>query len=258
LGYWQAFRETLVPNLGVYAALPSTNNDDPLKVGRWKQFTNLLRRSDSALRPRLLTLAHVGYLLDNSGENVGPVIYETDGVTIQQIADPRPRAYFVTKAYRVNDEIEAVARLTGPDFDSRQEVVIIENEVDAVPAATLIESTDQPSSVPSTSGASPVSVTEQGPHNVTLMVDAAQPGFVVLTDTYYPGWQATIDGQPVQIWPANITFRAVAIDAGRHTILLSYRPSSFRWGVWISGITLLVVLTSGGLLIRNRNQGKQF
>ena len=200
----------------------------------------------------------MGYLLDNSGKNVAPVIYEADGVAIQQIIDSLPRAYMVTKAYRADDEAAAIARLTGPDFDSRQEVVIIGNEVDAVPATTLIETTDQPSSAPLTTDMKPVSIIEESSHELTLTVNTAQPGFVVLTDIHYSGWQATVDGQPVQIWPANLAFRAVAVDAGGHTIQYSYRPSRFRWGVWISGITLLIVLAGSGLLIRNHNQGKQF
>ncbi len=255
LNYWQTFRETLVPNLGVYADLPSTNNDDPLRVGRWQQFTNLLGRSDPAIRTRLLALANVGYLLDNSGENVGPPVYDSQNVTIQQVADPLPRAYFVAKAYRATSHAEAIARLTAPNFDSRQEVVIIGSQTDTLPAATLIEPIDQPSSAPLTTNLQLVPVTGQSPNLVTLTVDADQPGFVVLTDTYYPGWQATVDGQPVQIWPANLAFRAVPIEAGRHTVQFSYRPATVQWGVWISGITLLFVLLAGGrLLLRNRNQ----
>jgi hypothetical protein len=255
VAYWQSFRETLVPNLGGYTGLPAANNDDPLRVGRWQRFIDLLERSDLAIRTRLLALANVGYLFDNSEKNLGPVVYNSGDVTIQQVADPLPRAYFVAKAHPVSNEGEAIAHLTGPNFDSRQEVVIIESQPDALPATNLSGATAQADSALSTTNLKEVLVTGQSPNRVILAVDAAQPGLVVLTDTYYPGWQATIDGQPAQIWPANLTFRAVPVEAGRHTVQFSYRPATVGWGAWISGITLLVMLTGGRLLlIRHRNQ----
>ncbi len=68
-----------------------------------------------------------------------------------------------------------------------------------------------------------------------------QPGYLVLTDTHYPGWRATVDGQPAEILEANHAFRAVQLDRGEHTVLFEYQPLSFRLGAWITLVALVVL-----------------
>jgi uncharacterized membrane protein YfhO len=101
----------------------------------------------------------------------------------------------------------------------------------------------------STTRIKPVTVSNSTPGQVSLTVESARPGFVVLTDTFYPGWEATIDGQPAPIWPANLAFRAVAIPAGEHTVDFYYRPVSFRLGLGVSLASLLVVVGLGSLTL---------
>jgi uncharacterized membrane protein YfhO len=69
----------------------------------------------------------------------------------------------------------------------------------------------------------------------------------VLADTFYPGWQATLDGQPVEILRANHTFRAVAFPPGEHTVVFRYLPLSFQVGAVVSLLTLFV--TVGALTV---------
>ncbi|MBP8060202.1 MAG: YfhO family protein, partial [Chloroflexi bacterium] len=71
-----------------------------------------------------------------------------------------------------------------------------------------------------------------------LTADMAEPGFVVLGDTYYPGWQATIDGEKTPVYRANSIVRAVYVPAGQHTITFTFRPPDFIIGAFISGLTL--------------------
>jgi hypothetical protein len=234
--YWQDFKETLAPNVGIYANLPAANNDDPLVVGRWQQLVNLLKQADSSQRARLLSLMNVGYLIDTPSQNAWPVIHSDGAIAIQRVPDVLPRAYFVTQAYPVKTEAEVVAKLTSPHVDPHREVIIMDTE----DHLTFENQGHQPT------GQGLVTVNEQGPNRVVLSVDAPASGFVVLTDTLYPGWQATIDGQPAPIWPANLAFRAVAVEAGKHEIVFSYRPRSFTHGLWFSIITLLIMLVVAG------------
>jgi uncharacterized membrane protein YfhO len=78
------------------------------------------------------------------------------------------------------------------------------------------------------------------------------PGYLVLADTYYPGWRAFVDGHPAQVWRANYGFRAVAVDAGEHEIEFQYRPRSFVLGAAISGVALLAVAVLGIDTLRKR------
>jgi hypothetical protein len=233
---WQGLKETLVPNLGIYASLPAANNDDPLVVGRWQQLVNLLKRAGSSQRARLLSLMNVGYFIDASPQNAWSVIYSDGAIAIQRVPGVLPRAYFVTQACPVKTEAEVIAKLTSPHFDPHREVIIMDTEN----FLTFENLSHQ------LTGQVWVTVSEQGPNQVALSVDAPASGFVVLTDTLYPGWQAIIDGQPAQIWPANLAFRAVAVGTGKHEIVFSYRPRSFIMGLWISIATLVIMIVIAG------------
>lgn len=73
---------------------------------------------------------------------------------------------------------------------------------------------------------------------------SAQEAILVVTDAYYPGWKATIDGLPTQVWRANYALRAVVVPAGEHEVRYIYDPLSLRLGVGIStaSISLLLIL----------------
>ena len=79
-----------------------------------------------------------------------------------------------------------------------------------------------------------------------LRLDAAPAcaGVLVLSDNWYPGWQATLDGRPIEVLRADAAIRAVAIPAGSHRVEMRYRPSSLFWTATLSLVTLGVVLTA--------------
>ena len=62
---------------------------------------------------------------------------------------------------------------------------------------------------------------------------------LVLTDLFYPGWQALVDGRPAQMYRADYAFRGVPVPGGTHVVEFRYRPVSFIAGAMISGLTLL-------------------
>ena len=80
------------------------------------------------------------------------------------------------------------------------------------------------------------------PERVLIRTRSEDPGCLVLTDAFYPGWQATVDGAPVPIFRADPYFRAVSLEAGQHRVEFIYRPLSFRLGIALSGLSLLIAL----------------
>jgi hypothetical protein len=99
----------------------------------------------------------------------------------------------------------------------------------------------------------PARFTEDSDERVELSLDAKRAGYVVLSDTYYPGWQATVDGRPAEIQPADVAFRAVAVPAGRHTVAFEYRPRSVQVGAGLSLAALAAI--AAGLLLTRRRRG---
>ena len=106
-------------------------------------------------------------------------------------------------------------------------------------AGALIE-TDQPESLRGYVARMPVdpsetvSVVSHEPQRVELSAVLKSPGLVILADTYYPGWRLKIDGAPAPIFRANRLMRGAALPAGKHTLVYTFEPLSFRIGAVIS------------------------
>jgi uncharacterized membrane protein YfhO len=81
---------------------------------------------------------------------------------------------------------------------------------------------------------------------------AAQNAFLVLSDTYFPGWKAYVDGKEERIYRANYAFRAIPIRAGAHKVEFTYKPLSFKLG---AVITLLGILGCVGIAFVTKRRG---
>ena len=91
-----------------------------------------------------------------------------------------------------------------------------------------------------------VSVADWSEEQIRLRVRTNDRAFLVVNDSYFPGWEARVDETPSRIFRANVLVRGVAVPAGDHVVALSYRPASFRIGLLVSvlsGAALLVVST---------------
>ena len=79
-------------------------------------------------------------------------------------------------------------------------------------------------------------------NHVTIEANMQTAGFVMLADTYYPGWRATLDGQRTPVYRADYLLRAVYVPAGQHIIHFSFLPADFMVGAVVSGLTLLLAM----------------
>jgi hypothetical protein len=80
-----------------------------------------------------------------------------------------------------------------------------------------------------------------------VRTSSASPSFLVTSDVHYPGWHATLDGAPVQLFRANYVLRGVQVPAGEHVVRFEFRPKTFYYGAAVSLLSLLILL--GFLLI---------
>jgi uncharacterized membrane protein YfhO len=78
----------------------------------------------------------------------------------------------------------------------------------------------------------PAVIDTYAPENARITAEG--PGWLVLTDAWYPGWAATVDNAPAQIYLADGLFRAVALPPGPHVIEMRFAPLSAIAGAWIS------------------------
>ena len=89
------------------------------------------------------------------------------------------------------------------------------------------------------------------PEHVVMEADSPAPALLVLAEAWYPGWTATVDGDPARCVPANAWMRAVEVPPGAHRVELRFRSR------WLGPGALLALLTAGGLalLVRRARHG---
>ncbi len=93
------------------------------------------------------------------------------------------------------------------------------------------------------------------PSHIALKTEAACRGLLVIADTYFPGWQAKVDGVAAAILEVNGAERGVVVEAGVHTVEMRYRPTSVITGAVLSLLGVLVVLGIGVVTRRRESNG---
>jgi uncharacterized membrane protein YgdD (TMEM256/DUF423 family) len=157
-------------------------------------------------------------------------------VQVFTMGDPFPRAWVVHAVEVIPDEGAALARLSADEFDLRR-------------AAIVAQSPGTP--LPGPSDGSSAQVTAFGPNEIRIEVDAVDNGLLVLSEIYYPGWRASVDGAPAPLIRADGILRGVPVPEGQHTVRVWYAPSSVRVGLVIS--VLALVGSVAGWLVANRH-----
>lgn len=165
-----------------------------------------------------------------------------------------PRAHLVPEARWVLGLDEVLEALKEPGFDPRV-TVILEGEGGRGPAR-------EGEAVEGETGGSDVRITTCEAGRVKVSLGPHRPGYLVLLDTFYPGWRATVDGKDRPVYPAHGLFRAVRIEEGDREVVFTYRPVSFRVGLLLALLSVLALIgtavlqrgprTDGGVLGENR------
>jgi hypothetical protein len=177
---------------------------------------------------------------------------------IYENTDAFPRVFLVRKAVPLADRTEVLTQLKSTDFHRE---VLLEGSppfpivnVDAERAAGLIQQAGEltPAVRPGSAAGgiqpcrgqdeSSARIREYLPNRVAVEVHAETPGFLVLTDVWFPGWKCTVDGQPARIYRGNFLFRALAVPAGNHAVEFVFAPRSYRWGKSASLVALTAIV----------------
>jgi len=146
---------------------------------------------------------------------------------------------WLVKDFKVMDSEAVLSRITSKDFNPDKEVLLEEEprwEEQSLTPARAKESIGLPKSS--------VEFISETNNRLLLTVEAQEKAFLVLNDTYFPGWQAFVDGKRTKIYRADYTFRAIPLNAGTHRLEFVYDPMSFKLG---AGVTLLGILGCIGM-----------
>ena len=164
---------------------------------------------------------------EDSGQETKFYVYENEYAL--------PRAYLVNSYMVTHSERECLLALK-KNIKKMQYSVVLENTAPSFPSA---DTTVNPGEA---------RIKTYGNNKVELEARSDKSCLLILTDCYYPGWIALVDGEEKPILRANSLFRAVEVPPGDHTIVFRYRPKSLHRGIAISLATLMLILA--GLFVQ--------
>ena len=225
----KAMKQYLAPFTGMVYGVENIAGEPGLGLGLKNQllWMSVLRRSDPAMRLRILMRSNVGYWINLDQETQ----FNSDGEPvilpnrIYILKDALPRAYLAPKM-RVLKEKAVLNTYYAASFDPLQEVLL----------SQLVEFQ------PSDHFQGQVEQVAYRPNHVTIKTRQDGNGFLVLNDIYFPGWTVNVDGKEGEILKANHFYRAVQLGPGEHTLEFDYFPEGFKEGLIVSSIFLLILI----------------
>jgi hypothetical protein len=166
----------------------------------------------------IMKLYNLKYVLEKKTSN---------SYQIFKVNDPAKR-YFVTGNYEViNDKLKLLKKLNSTGFDIYSKILFLDDP-DKPKHSEQIQYEIKPVLF----------------ENDKIIMDAtlSKPGFLFLSEPYYPDWKVTVDGKLSKIFRADYMFRSVYLDKGTHRIIFFFKPAYFELGLTVSFISFLAVI----------------
>ncbi|OGO47561.1 MAG: hypothetical protein A2Z30_06600 [Chloroflexi bacterium RBG_16_64_43] len=220
---WTEVRALGLPNTGMLDGLATAGNFDPLLPARSLALLQAVDALPAEQQHTLWRAMDVGALI-----RAGP-----QAPRVEALRNEPHRAWGVCRATWARGGEESLAFVLDPGFDPAEQVILEVGAGEEGSPCTL------PPMVTILSG--------NDPNVVALEANFPQPGFLVLADTFYPGWQARVDGETVPLLQANFSFRAVRLERGEHHVEFFYRPLPLAAGMALSflawaGLAIIAVV----------------
>jgi len=229
-------RETMIPNFNFIAGYEFLTG---YTAAATADFDRVMRGGISV---KLMELYNVRYVISPTGPDLpGLTGFKTIGAEpemgfrILRLPDTLPRAFLVGRSLRLPRPLDRLDLVGAVDFKS---AMVLEDAPGLPPAA---EESDLPLTA--------VTIGRYEAERVEVEADAPAAAWLVLSDSFYPGWAAIVDGRETPIFRANFLVRAVRVPAGRHEVVFEYRPRPLRAGLVI---TAAAWLFAAGLVVFGR------
>lgn len=202
---------------------------------------NLEKNADQHYRQRAQDLLGVRHILDKNDnpqwnwepeplrfpEDRYQLDWQQGKFKIYHNSEALPRALVVPTYQVISDPQAILDRLYSPDFDPTK-VVILESSPESLTTPDFTPREYNSVNLEELTATGSATITTYQPNQLTITTQSTSHQFLLLSDNFYPGWQATIDGNTTTVMRANYTFRAVLIPPGAHTITFTYQYSPFN------------------------------
>jgi hypothetical protein len=189
---------------------------------------------------------NVKYLMMESGSQLPAprfkLVYADSSVGIFLNTECLPRAFLVYNYDLISNESQTLDMVADGSFNYTQTLLLGPLQADESPPSVE-------------DGIGNATITNYDTNTVRVKTVSSKPGLLFLSEAYYSGWNAYLDGHKIDIYRADYAFRAVAIPSGTHIVEFRYEPQTFYYGALISSATMLFLL--GGLLIGLTSRGRR-
>jgi uncharacterized membrane protein YfhO len=198
---------------------------------------------------KFLQLLNVEYLVTNCLSEEQVLKLSSEGynkvfegnVEVFRTANVLPRAFVVHKARVIRDKDKRLKAIRSSSFTPSQEVILEET----VPKDIKTSNSDSNSQ-------DKVTIIKSDAHQTSVSVSLEKDGFLVLSDTFFPGWEAYVDGKREKIYQADHFIRAVPLKKGKHRVRFVFNPITYRLGLIISSCALIFFLLVMGVIFLNK------
>jgi uncharacterized membrane protein YiaA len=233
------------------------NGYDSIQLANHRKMTVLIDTAGSPSATRLIDMLNGKYIVsEDKLEAKGYRKVVRSSGNLYENTNVLARAFLADSFLVLKNESEIVERFRSKDFDPEKEVILEEDpgiRRSSFPPAPRLRRTgvvrrSQDDSRSHTNNEKRltnnerVAILNYTPNEVVIHAKLDSPKFLVLADTYYPGWKAYADGARTKLYKADYLLRAVYLESGEHTVRLVFDPFSFKLGLVVSGITLIFTI----------------
>lgn len=167
------------------------------------------------------------FIIDNYGKINGEglnVVYSSERLTIYENLQAFNRAYTVHSVKYAQNERDTLLLMQDKAFDPRVTAIVESSD----PIGILSENSDQDD----------IEIISHTATSVTIKCTMKSNGLLILSDLFYPGWRAYVNGEKTHIWRTNDVMRGIYLNEGSYEIEFSYKPLPLYIGCSISLFTL--------------------
>ena len=230
-------RNMLLANWPMLDGLYDVSGYDSIRLANYEKVMRLIDSSRTPHDTKMLDMLNTKYVVSNDKiDDKGYVLMDDQKVYLYKNTNVMPRAYLVDNYTVIKNETDIANRLKSKDFDPSREVILEEGP----PLESLIAFSSKLKAQSSKHDS--VNIAKYSPNEVVIKASVRSGKFLVLADTYYPGWKASVDGKPAHIYKANYMLRAVFLEPGEHEVRFSFQPFSFKLGLVLTILTLVILL----------------
>lgn len=156
-----------------------------------------------------------------------------------------PRAFFVSGYERLPTRADVIARMLRPDFDPSR-LAIGERDLPHVDSAGAQTSVGSPT----------IRLSRPSSDRLNVNVETPGPGVLVVSEQFFPGWEAFVNGERTEIIPVNAVLMGIALPAGAHEVVMRYFPPGIARGAPLALVTALLMMAAAIVDIRKNRPAK--